>query len=377
MWNSKSTRASSPSSAWVSGSDAGRGAAVRLAGDVDGRALVVVAPLRLEVAVGIDTVRSIDRSVGVVVAQVLAPQPVAGLEGEVVAVGVGDGHEPQLGAVHQVGDRRVAAVAVHDVVGQPPVHLGGDPLAGVLGGGVQGGRAPAVAGLVGPARDLDGDDVLPVHRLADRHELDDVGVVGRDLLELLLEAAGAAVRSEDLVARGGLLRGQLGHRLAVDLLQLEVDALVGELRRLVLAQDDLDVGLAVGRRGDVHLVRVEPRRPHRGQVARVEPAGVDVVGGLALLLPGRGRRGGSGSRRGRSEPTDEHADGHDGRDPAPHPPYPRLFGKSRRKDARRRAACQRMHVQNGRGSAGGPRVLFNLRPAAGQSGRGHTTPPLD
>ena len=209
------------------------------------------------------------------------------------------------------------------------------------------GRRPSRVWLA-RRRDLDGDDVLPVHRLADRDQLDDVGVVGGELLELLFEAAGAGVRSEDLVARGGLLRGQLGHRLAVDLLQLEVDALVGELRRLVLAEDDLDISLAVGRRGDVHLVRVEPGRPHRGQVASVEPAGVDVVGARALLLRRRGRRGGSGSRRGRPQPADENTDGHDGRDPAPHPPHPRLLvrpaGRMLAVAQRVNGCTYRMHV---------------------------------
>ena len=266
------------------------GAAVGLVAEHGRRALVVVAPLGLEVAVGVDPIIARgDDAVAVVVAQVLAPQPVTGLEREVVAVGVGHGDEPELGAVHHVGDRRVGAVVVHDVVGQPPVHLGGDPLTGVLGGGVEGGRALTVADLVGAVRDLDGDDVLAVHRLADGDQLDDVGVVGRDLLELLLDAAGAAVGPVDLEALGGLEGGQLGGRLPVDLLQLEIDTLVGEFRGLVLAEDDLDLGLTVGGGGDVHLVRVEPRGPHRGQVASVDLADVDVVAALALLLGGSGR----------------------------------------------------------------------------------------
>ena len=243
-------------------------APVRLAGEVGRRALVVVAPLGLVVAVGVDTVGIGDDPVAVVVAQVLAPQALAGLEREVVAVGVGDGHEPQLGAVHQVRDGGVAAVAVDDVVGQPPVHLGRDPLTGMLGRREQRGRAATVAGAVGPPRDLDGDDVLPVHRLADRDQLDDVGVVGRELLVLLLEPAGAAVGSEDLVARSRLAGGQLGDRLAVDLLELEVDALLDQVGGLIVAEDDLDVGLAVGGGRQVHLVHVETGRPHGREVAR-------------------------------------------------------------------------------------------------------------
>ena len=92
--------------------------------------------------------------------------------------------------------------------------------------------------------DLEGDDVLALHRLADDDQLGDVGVVGGDLFELLLEAAGPAVRAEDRVALGGEARRHLGRRLAVDLLQLEVDALVGELVRLLTADHDLDIELA-------------------------------------------------------------------------------------------------------------------------------------
>jgi hypothetical protein len=62
--------------------------AVGLAGRVRGRALVVVAPLVGEVAVEVDAVLGGDLPVAVVVAQVLAPQPVALGEREVVAVRV-------------------------------------------------------------------------------------------------------------------------------------------------------------------------------------------------------------------------------------------------------------------------------------------------
>ena len=103
--------------------------------------------------------------------------------------------------------------------------------------------------------DLEGDDVLALHGLADDDQLRDVGVVGGDLFELLLDAAGPSVRAEDRVALGGEARRQLGRRLTVDLLQLEVDALVGELVRLLSADHDLDVELAAGGGGTTPMSR--------------------------------------------------------------------------------------------------------------------------
>ncbi len=54
-----------------------------------------------EVAVEIHPVGDGDLSVAVVVAQVLAPQPLIG-EGVLIAVGVGHRYDPHLNAVEQV-----------------------------------------------------------------------------------------------------------------------------------------------------------------------------------------------------------------------------------------------------------------------------------
>ena len=111
--------------------------------------LVVVAPVLVEVAVGIDPVADRDLLVAVVVAQVLAPQPIA-FERELVAVGVGDHDEPQLGLLQQLADRVVSGpVAVDEVAKRPPVDLDGDPLARVLQRRVQHRRplARAAAGV--------------------------------------------------------------------------------------------------------------------------------------------------------------------------------------------------------------------------------------
>ena len=109
------------------------GPAVGLVGLIGGRALVVVAPVLVEVAVWIDAVADVDLIVVVVVAQVLAPQPLV-VECVLVAVGVGDDHEPELGPLEHPPDRPVVGPpAADEVIQGAPVHLGADPLARVLG----------------------------------------------------------------------------------------------------------------------------------------------------------------------------------------------------------------------------------------------------
>ena len=114
-----------------------------LAGGCGRRSFVVVGPLRREVPVEVDAVAHVGPAVAVVVAQVLAPQPVAGGEAVVIAVGVGDRDEPQLGRVDQLGEFTVAAVAVDHAMGEPADHLRGDPLARVLGPDVEDRGGPA------------------------------------------------------------------------------------------------------------------------------------------------------------------------------------------------------------------------------------------
>ncbi len=95
--------------------------------------LGVVAPVGVEVAVGVHAVVvGVDDAVLVVVAQVLAPHALVGLERVLVAVGVGHQDEPELAAVHEVGDVGIDAVLIHEVVHQPALDLEADPLAGVL-----------------------------------------------------------------------------------------------------------------------------------------------------------------------------------------------------------------------------------------------------
>ena len=167
------------------------GAAVGLARRIRRGALVVVVPVRREVAVEVDAVAARDLPVAVDVAQVLAPQAVAGREGEVVAVGVGRDHEPQLGRVDDLGDAAAGlvrlAVLVEHVVQEPAGHLRRDPLARVLVGRVQDRGPASVADRARVARDLERQDRHSAQRLADLDDLDQAGMRGRHALQLLVE----------------------------------------------------------------------------------------------------------------------------------------------------------------------------------------------
>ena len=210
--NSKPTRAIKPVEGPGLGLGGGAGSPVGLTAGLGRRALVVVAPLGRVVAVGVHAVDGGDPAVAVVVAQVLAPQPVAGGEREVVAVGVGDRHEPQLGRVDQLGECGVGAVAVDHVMGEAAYRLRPDPLPGVLAADVERRRPAAVTDAAGVPGHLEGDDVLALHRLADRDELGDVRMFGGELLELVLQAARRTVGPEHLVAVRGRDRPVLRRR---------------------------------------------------------------------------------------------------------------------------------------------------------------------
>jgi hypothetical protein len=91
------------------------------------RALEVVVPLRRPVAVRVDAVDVGDRAVGVVVVEVLAPEPRGGRgERVVVAVGVGDRHEPRLvlGQQSLIAFAAGLVLVVDDVLEEPALDLG-------------------------------------------------------------------------------------------------------------------------------------------------------------------------------------------------------------------------------------------------------------
>jgi hypothetical protein len=106
----------------------------------------------------------------------------------------------------------------------------------VLAPDVEGGGAAAVALAAGPPGDLEGDQVLPLHRAADRGQPGDVRVVGGQALELVPQAARPAVGTEHAVrGRGAGRRPRHG-------LGPQGDAVAGERVRLPGGQDDLDRG---------------------------------------------------------------------------------------------------------------------------------------
>ena len=249
---------------------------------------------------------------------VLAPEALPGLEREVVAVGVGDGHEPQLGLLQQVADRRIRAIAVDDVVGQPSNHLGRDPLPRVLSRREQGGRALPVGSLLRVLGHLEGDDVLAVDGLADRHQLGDVRVFRGDLLVLGLDAPVSAVATEHVRPVREHRRRSLSRGLTVDELRGEVDALLRELLCLFLAEYHLDIGLVPGGVRDRQVAPVDPAGPQGLELGQVELSLVDVVAvvsGLGEVCLALERRG---IRRGHAERAREHDNDHCGPEPRLH-----------------------------------------------------------
>ena len=225
----------------------GRRAAIGVAADLRRRPLFVVPEVLGEVAVGVDAVGPGDHAVVVVVAQVLAPQPLV-VERVLVAVGVGDDHEPQLVGLQEVLDLLVVgAPAVDEPVHQPPVDLGGDPLARVLRRAVQHGRPRAIRDAPGALGQLQRDELATLVGLAEHLELDQLRVLLREAVQLVADAARLIPGSEDLVARRGLLGCQLLGRLAVlVLLDLDVDTAVAEALRLVLGEHDVEAHAGLG-----------------------------------------------------------------------------------------------------------------------------------
>ena len=101
---------------------------------------------------------------------------------------------------------RIGAVAVDHVAGEAAHDLRRDPLVAVLAADEERRRPAAVTDAAGVPGHLEGDDVLALHRLADRDQLGDVRMLGGELLELVLQAARRTVGPEHLIAVGGRVR---------------------------------------------------------------------------------------------------------------------------------------------------------------------------
>jgi hypothetical protein len=215
-----------------------------------------------EVAVRVDPVRAGDHAVVVVVPEVLPPQAVV-VERVLVSVRVRHEDEPQLGVLKEVLDLLVVCPPPLDVPEEEAaVDLGADPLASVLGRGVQdGGLAALPLPLLALAEPY-GQDLAALVRVAEDLERGELRIVLRDLVHLVADAARLVVRAPDVEAACGLLCRELG---------------LGEALRVL---PDLDV-VSLGAQG-VALSRGENQRQLDGVVAGV--IGLDdLVAGLGEL----------------------------------------------------------------------------------------------
>lgn len=173
---------------------------------------------------------------------------------------------------------------------QPPGHLGGDPLAGVLIGEVQRGGLGAVPVLLGTLADLESEDVLALEGLADADDLGQVrvGLPGGE--DLALQAVVAAVRAEDAVARGR--HAPLG--LGRDRVLGDVDALPAQFAGLFPGEEQLDGGgalaghllgqfMTVGacREDQRDLGPTDFRMPYGESVAALAPCWAWAIGAAA------------------------------------------------------------------------------------------------
>ncbi len=235
--------------------------AVRVARRDARGALLVVLPVRRVVAVRVDTVADLGRSVCVVVAQVLPPEAgVRARERVLVAVRIGDDDEPELVLPQELLDLLVAGPpAVHEVLHQPAVDLGRDPLARVLRRRVEDRRLAAVL-LAGVLRDLESDELPALDRAAEDDQLRDARVVPRDRVELRAMAVGTVVVAPDVEAVHCLEGGELPRADAVLVLEHpDVDALLPQRGELVVVEHDLELDLPaaayVGRGNVVALAR--------------------------------------------------------------------------------------------------------------------------
>ena len=199
------------------------------------------------------------------------------------------------------------------MVEEAPDHLGRDPLPGVLGADVDGGRAPARAG---PRRVL-GDphrvDVLAVHGLADDLELGDGGIRRRLGDELLLDATRPAVAAEHAVGEGGHLplgaglgrqRGAggvegLGLPVAQDHLDRELVGDSADRRHLQLVAVDAELEQLL-EAGAVDGARIHGEAP---ALERIRRHGFGTDAGAGPRQPGQKHRAGECER----ETTTNHA----------------------------------------------------------------------
>ena len=287
-----------------------RRSTVGLGSRVRRAALFVEAPVAGEVAVRVDPVAGSDHAVAVVVAQVLAPQPVAGGERELVAVGVVHAHEPELGRVDETGDLETGAGALPVVAGEvvegAPAGFAREPLAGVLHGVVEDRGAPRDVRPGGALGDLEGDDLAAAVGGAGDALLRDRGVVGQDpvvrlgVLLLVVVGHGVVLRPDRPLCVAGAVGGRR--------LRAGRPGRSGAVRRQL---SDVELGEVVGVADHVDGAAFEVAAlrdvvPGEGECAEVlrsglHPEGVEGVGDSG---PSRVRWAGSGRRQERGHEGD-------------------------------------------------------------------------
>ena len=238
-------------------------------------ALVVVAPVRRGSCGSGRRRRRRSLPVAVVVAEVLPPEPL-GVEGVLVAVGVGHRHEPQLGGLEQLADAPVVGPPLGDVVGhQPAVTSVAIHSRACWVRAVEHRRTGPVLLPLGTLGQLDGQDLATLVGGADLDQLGDLRVGLGDRVHLVADAAGLVVRAPHGVAAGRLGGGELAQRLAaLDPGQVELHARGPEPRGLLAVQDQVDLHLAACRL--LRLADVEALGSQVGQLLRGHGRGVGV-----------------------------------------------------------------------------------------------------
>src|SRR6185503_8398404 len=147
----------------------------------------------------------------------LAPEArVRALEGVLVAVRVGDEHEPELAGLEHVLDGLVIRSPAGDqMLEEASVHLGRDPLARMLQRAVERGWSGPVGDFVRALRHLQRDDLPTLAGMADDLELEELRVPLGEVVHVRPETVRAVVVAPDVVAARHLSRGRLTRGLTL------------------------------------------------------------------------------------------------------------------------------------------------------------------
>ena len=192
------------------------------------------APRDAEVAIQVDAATAVT---------ILAPVAVAAPR-VLIAVGIRDGHDPQLGMIDEVAHRRIAIVAAHQAIGDARRDHRGDPFARVLRAVEQHRRR---AGRV--TADVERPDRAALARAADRDDRRALGRERGELLQMRADRVVVAEVSEPIAGTGahdrrGVDAGSFGGGDGIDVgdEDLPADVRGVELREDVVGDDDVERG---------------------------------------------------------------------------------------------------------------------------------------